>query len=742
MQTRWLVLPLGSLVASFTCSVAPAQDQLVFLHFGERTPPTFPKGLEKPAVEAESGAYGPNDTNVDRVFLIVMDAYDDEGERRTTNPPGQVPSLPNPFLYTATLSVSHSHSGMYGTDYEIWHDDALLDLTPETPGLETFDVPIDASWDENDSRRAVEVRFLSGSDTDPAVQSVTIDITDVQSTTTSPTVLVGANARAVWILEDNDASPLGSECNDPLPASGAGPFAVDTQRSSISAPSASCMTDAAPDVWFQWTSGPETSYDFSVSASYDSALELYSGPCTDLVSLACFDGPDIANSLVSVGGLAPSTDYFIRVGGSKGDTGTASLSVSPFLADTCASAVALAGTGTFHFNTGWTSTTLSQAAPGCWGTVDRDVWFTWTAEASGGYTFASDAPLEILDNGGTACAPATTCSSLTSVGCSAASGSITLAADYGKHYFVRAGTNGGSADDVTISLIAPTPSDCSQATVLVGTAFETYTTSGTHGFSCAPDDTGAWFRWTAEDTADYTFSNCGTIGAILEVFDDACCTTMTSLGCDTSCSTGGARVDVAGVTRGDVLYIHVGGPDATLIVTEVPRPYVHLGHGTAVTLTSVDQISTKIAEEHHAPNSDHFGIRFFDINLNNAGGVVGTQMSVANEFHVLGRITSDATPNVDFELYKDKLLQQPITWDDIADKEFRIEVETGTAGLTPVGTQLWAKFLQDPDNALVEDVAFTLHGLELPFAGTGIVPSLGWNIQGKWILIDNAAPLR
>ncbi|MCP3916802.1 MAG: hypothetical protein GY711_14695 [bacterium] len=90
MGRRSTLLPfVTSLVLGFTCTTGLAQDQLVFLHFAERTPPTFPKGLEKPAVEADSSAYGPGGTNVDRVFLIVTDTYDDIGERRTTKPPGQ-----------------------------------------------------------------------------------------------------------------------------------------------------------------------------------------------------------------------------------------------------------------------------------------------------------------------------------------------------------------------------------------------------------------------------------------------------------------------------------------------------------------------------------------------------------------------------------------------------------------------------------------------------------------------------
>jgi len=95
-----------------------------------------------------------------------------------------------------------------------------------------------------------------------------------------------------------------------------------------SSPSWSCAS-GGNDVWFSYTaqgSGTLTVSTCSLSG-YDTALQMFSGSCGSLSSIACNDDACNYQSTVS-GSVSAGNTYYIRVGGYNGATGTFSLDVS------------------------------------------------------------------------------------------------------------------------------------------------------------------------------------------------------------------------------------------------------------------------------------------------------------------------------------------------------------------------------------------------------------------------------
>jgi hypothetical protein len=104
-----------------------------------------------------------------------------------------------------------------------------------------------------------------------------------------------------------------------------GPFT--TVGATTSTPTWSCGS-GANDVWFTYSTGASGTLvvETCSQAAWDTALQVFSGSCASLTSVACNDDTCSLQSRVSVG-IAPGT-YFIRVGGYNGATGTFSLNVS------------------------------------------------------------------------------------------------------------------------------------------------------------------------------------------------------------------------------------------------------------------------------------------------------------------------------------------------------------------------------------------------------------------------------
>lgn len=113
------------------------------------------------------------------------------------------------------------------------------------------------------------------------------------------------------------ALPLGNGVN--------GPFT--TVGSTTSAPAWSCAS-GGNDIWFTYVAGGAGTLTVSTCgvASWDTAIQVFSGSCGALTSVACNDDSCSLQSQVSI----PVTlgTYYVRVGGFGGATGSFSLNVS------------------------------------------------------------------------------------------------------------------------------------------------------------------------------------------------------------------------------------------------------------------------------------------------------------------------------------------------------------------------------------------------------------------------------
>ena len=117
------------------------------------------------------------------------------------------------------------------------------------------------------------------------------------------------------------------ECTGALPLS-LGATAFDTSTATLSATPWPCASGGGPDLWYEFTAPSDGSFSFNTctGSGYDTALELFTGTCTALVSVACSDDDCGLQSRVGTTALA-GEQFFVRVGGWNGLNGPGTLTV-------------------------------------------------------------------------------------------------------------------------------------------------------------------------------------------------------------------------------------------------------------------------------------------------------------------------------------------------------------------------------------------------------------------------------
>ena len=151
-----------------------------------------------------------------------------------------------------------------------------------------------------------------------------------------------------------------------------------------------CVGTADDDVWYQFTA-TGTSHQITVTASagFDPVVQLFSGTCATLSTLACMDnGLTGENETIYATGLTNGQTYRIRVyhyySGAP-TTSTFSICVTnPPAApsnNTCGGATALTVNTTCSATSG-TTLGATQSSVGCAGTADDDVFFSFVATNS------------------------------------------------------------------------------------------------------------------------------------------------------------------------------------------------------------------------------------------------------------------------------------------------------------------------------------------------------------------------
>jgi len=151
-----------------------------------------------------------------------------------------------------------------------------------------------------------------------------------------------------------------------------------------------CTGNADDDVWYSFVA-TNTSHNITVapSANMDAVFQLFSGTCSDLVSLACVDNNFFPGGVetLNYSGLTIGTTYRIRVyhydvGSGSGDFNICiTPGASPPPNDLCGSAISLPINSTCNTTLG-TLKGATESAPGCSGVADDDVWYSFVATAS------------------------------------------------------------------------------------------------------------------------------------------------------------------------------------------------------------------------------------------------------------------------------------------------------------------------------------------------------------------------
>jgi hypothetical protein len=372
-------------------------------------------------------------------------------------------------------------------------------------------------------------------------------------------------------------------CSTADPLAGQGSFAFDNssattgsqgQGESLCYLLGSSTVDS--DVWFSWTA--EVSGIATVSSctsSVDTKLAAYpGGGCPAMGSaLACNDDACGLQSEVSFP-VAAGSAYMLQVGsfpGAPGGAGQLDLSITPGASnDACATPDVIAGQGSFAFDNGGATTGLEgQSEALCYSlgssAIERDVWFRWTADATGTAVIATcgsgiDTRLAgyvggSCPTGGGAIACNDDSCGLQSVLIGSVMAGQTLTLQIGSF----PGASGGTGVlDISIQPQL-TADDCATPQVLAGRgsfAFDTsIATTGIEGqsetlcyqFGSSGIAGDVWYEWTASTSGLAKVSTCGTpLDTKLAAYPaGGCPTDGTALACnDDSSACGGLQAEL------------------------------------------------------------------------------------------------------------------------------------------------------------------------------------------------------
>jgi gliding motility-associated-like protein len=170
-----------------------------------------------------------------------------------------------------------------------------------------------------------------------------------------------------------------ANCTSPVSGTSAGATASIT----------GCAGNADDDVWYKFVA-TATSHQITItpSATYDPVVQLFSGACSSLTTIACQDlgGNGTAETIFATG-LTIGNTYTFRVyhygAGSGSSTFTVCVTTPPPppANNNCGGAISLSVNAACSYTAG-TSAGATQSSAGCAGTADDDVWFSFVATNS------------------------------------------------------------------------------------------------------------------------------------------------------------------------------------------------------------------------------------------------------------------------------------------------------------------------------------------------------------------------
>jgi hypothetical protein len=309
-----------------------------------------------------------------------------------------------------------------------------------------------------------------------------------------------------------------------------GPFT--NVGSTTSAPAWPCAA-GGNDVWYSYTAGfTGTVFVQTCGANYDSAIQIFTGGCGALVSVACNDDFCGLQSRLTLNQTA-STTYYIRVGGYFGATGTFPLDIFQDGEECSGAGVLVNGPNGPFSNVGYT--TSAPAWPCAAGGSDR--WFSYTATCSGSVTVDTcgsgyDTCLQAFDAcGGTSLA-------CDDDGCGYPSSRIVFPVVQNNVYKIRlggyAGFQGTTGINVTCTPSGVPNDECINAIALVAGPNGPFSNVGSStsapGWPCGAGGNDVWFSYVSPCCGTLTVDTCGSgYDTVLQLFSS--CGGL-SLGCD------------------------------------------------------------------------------------------------------------------------------------------------------------------------------------------------------------------
>lgn len=310
-------------------------------------------------------------------------------------------------------------------------------------------------------------------------------------------------------------SPTATVCATPI--TGTSKFATQSMPP--------CTGDADDDVWYKFVA-TAISHSLTVtgSANYDAVLELFTGNCGGLTSMVCSDQSNAGGAeSIHINSFIVGNTYYFRVyeyhHGSGSDTFNICLitPTQPPPNDDCSGATSLTvATSCASVTTLASSYGATQSMPGCTGTAEDDIW----------YSFVASYPNETIHVTGLNGADAVvefftgTCGSLTSVACVDQTGHNQTELVYpsgltvGQTYYFRIYDyyiNNG--DSFTVAVTARELVASASSTLICAGQSVTLSASGTPTYTWSSGVVnGVPFTPTA--TATYTVSGIGTGGCL------------------------------------------------------------------------------------------------------------------------------------------------------------------------------------------------------------------------------------
>ncbi len=390
---------------------------------------------------------------------------------------------------------------------------------------------------------------------------------------------------------------LTNDCTTPTVIAGPGvhPFDTTTATTSGFNGGGTCAAGASTinqDIFWQWTAPSAGSWIFETCdplGGFDTKLSVHAGIGCAAVCVGYNDDACSLRSRVTVNVASAGDTFVVQVGGFGSGFGAGILTIlpppTPSANDDCATPTVIAGAGPHAFNNaGDTTGAQGQNEALCYffgsTTVDRDLWYTWTAPTSDNYQVRTctqttvDTKLAVYPGAG--CPIDGTSIACNDDACGLQS-ALTFAAVAGSTYTIQLGTFPGAAGgNGTFSIDAVPPGsgsdNCATAEAISGTGLFSFTqvgaTTGTEGqnealcyaFSTSGIGSDVWYVWTAPCTGTATLTTCGgatTDTKIAAYPGNTCPIDGTSLACNDDFCGLQSSIDFP-VTMGSTYMLQIG----------------------------------------------------------------------------------------------------------------------------------------------------------------------------------------